>query len=90
VIETVVDTRLGLGQVRSGPNISINLRFTIVLFVMLLTLSRNAQYLPRIGAFPFQLERVGCISKFSFLLAFEKRLEMVHRTDQNIAPGVPE
>jgi hypothetical protein len=36
----------------------------------------------------------GCgrseIFKFSFLLHFEKRLEMVHRTDPNIAPGVPE
>jgi hypothetical protein len=42
VTETAVDTRLGLGQVRSGSNISINLGFTTVLFVMLLILSRNA------------------------------------------------
>jgi hypothetical protein len=90
VPETAVDTQLGLGQVRSGSGISINCRFATVLFFLLLKPSRNGRRRPRIGAFPFQLWTVGGIFKFSFLLAFEKGIQMVHRADQNIAPRIPE
>jgi hypothetical protein len=85
VPETAVDTQLGLGQVRSGSKISTNRGLAIGLFFLLLKRSRNASRLPRIGAFPFQLWRVGGIFDFSFLVAFEKGLQMVRRTDHKIA-----
>jgi hypothetical protein len=72
VPETAVDTQLGLGQVRSGSGISINRGLAIDLFFMDLKPSRNAWRRLRIGAFPFQLSRVGGIFKFSDLLALKR------------------
>jgi hypothetical protein len=85
-----VDTQLGLRQVWSGSSISINWRFATVLFFLPLKPSRNAWRRPCIDAFPFQLWTIEGIFKFSFLLAFEKGLQMVHRMDYNFGPRVPE
>jgi hypothetical protein len=60
------------------------------LFFLLLKPSRNARRLSRIGAFPFQLWTVGSFFKFSFLVEFEKGIQMVHKTDQNFALRTPE
>jgi hypothetical protein len=90
VPETAADTRLGLGQVRSGSGISINRRIATVLFFLLLKPSRNAWRLPRIGAFLFQLWRFGGIFNFSFLFGFEKGVQMFQRMDENIGPRATE